>query len=237
MRSTIRPATVGLILSILLTACGGGAVGGLGSGSSNLQPQLAMGTVPGSFTTAERQSVRVMPDSVAASMQIPSTDTSDANAIVEAAYCSQTGGLYEVRRAAYNTNGLPSQWLPLNSVRGFCEYTAKDGSRIHILLSTLYAQKPTLAALAYILKPAIGSCPGGANPASCYCSQLGGSDQFGGTNPMGGGWVMRKSIDQVLEACIFPDMSSIDSWGLAYHAYGVIRGIDLTKVMRYHYTP
>jgi len=39
----------------------------------------------------------------------------------------------------------------------------------------------------------------------------------------------------VLEACIFTDMSSIDSWGLAYHANGIIRGIDLTKVLRYKY--
>ena len=28
-------------------------------------------------------------------------------------------------------------------------------------------------------------------------------------------------------------MSSIDSWGLAYNANGITRGIDLTKVMRY----
>ena len=60
-------------------------------------------------------------------------------------------------------------------------------------------------------------------------------DQFGGTTGAGGGWYKKKSIDQVLEACIFPDMSSIDSWGLAYHANGIIRGIDLTKVMRYKY--
>ena len=37
----------------------------------------------------------------------------------------------------------------------------------------------------------------------------------------------------VLEACIFPDMSSIDSWGLAYHSMGIIRGKDLSKVLRY----
>jgi hypothetical protein len=28
-------------------------------------------------------------------------------------------------------------------------------------------------------------------------------------------------------------MSSIDSWGLTYNTNGTIRGIDLTKVMRY----
>jgi hypothetical protein len=37
----------------------------------------------------------------------------------------------------------------------------------------------------------------------------------------------------VLEACIFPDMSTIDSWGLTYHSVGIVRGKDLTKVLRY----
>jgi hypothetical protein len=100
-------------------------------------------------------------------------------------------------------------------------------------LETLYTTKPSLAALAYILKPAVGSCTG--NPASCYCSLLGGSDQFGGTSGAGGGWYNKNAIDQTLEACIFPDMSSIDSWGLTYHAEGIIRGINLQKVMRYKY--
>lgn len=151
-----------------------------------------------------------------------------------AAYCKQTGGLLERRRAVYGTNGPNS--LPLAGVRNFCQYTASDGSRIHLLLTTLYTKSPTLAALAYILKPALGKgCTG--NPASCYCSQLGGSDQFGGTNLAGGGWYLQNSIDQTLEACIFPDTSSIDSWGLAYHSNGIIRGADLTKLMRYQYKP
>jgi hypothetical protein len=149
-----------------------------------------------------------------------------------AAYCRQTHGEVEVRRAVYGSNG-PSL-LVLAGVKSFCQYTRKkDGSRIHILLSTLYTTKPTLAALAYILKPPTGSCNG--NPASCYCSLLGGSDQFGGISGAGGGWYKKNSIDQTLEACIFPDMSSIDSWGLAYHANGIIRGTNLVKVMRYKY--
>jgi putative hemolysin len=149
-----------------------------------------------------------------------------------AAYCQQTGGEVEVRHAVYGSNG-PSL-LFLSGIKNFCQYTRKkDGSRIHILLSTLYTTKPSLAALAYILKPPTGSCQG--NPASCYCSYLGGSDQFGGSTGAGGGWYEKKAIDQTLEACIFPDMSSIDSWGLAYHANGIIRGINLEKVMRYKY--
>jgi hypothetical protein len=147
------------------------------------------------------------------------------------AYCTQTGGAVERRHAVYGTNG-PSQLL-LAGVADFCQYTLKkDGSRIHLLLGTLYTQKPTLAALAYYAKvqPNPG-CQG--NPASCYCSQLGGSDLFGGINAAGGGWVLKGAVDEVLEACIFPDLSSIDSWGLTYHSQSIIRGIDLAKVLRY----
>ena len=118
--------------------------------------------------------------------------------------------------------------------RQFCKFTSKkDGSRIHVLLSTLYTDKPTLAALAYYAKvPYSGSCNG--NPASCYCSQLGGTDLFGGINLNGGGWVQKSDpVDTVLEACIFPDMSSIDSWGLTYHQAGIIRGKNLDKILRY----
>lgn len=151
---------------------------------------------------------------------------------VAANYCTKTGGVVYVRTPEYDTNG--SQPLVLAGHAAFCQYTStSDGSRIHILLTTLYSKKPSLAALAYILKPYPGSCNG--NPASCYCSQLGASDQFGGSSGAGGSWVNPNSEDQDLEACIFPDRSSIDSWGLAYHAYGIIRGIDLTTVMRYKY--
>ena len=111
--------------------------------------------------------------------------------------------------------------LQLAGMRQFCQFTAKgDGSRIHILLSTLYATKPTLAALAYYAKVPL-QYSGGGNPASFYCTQLGGSDQFGGTNIGGGGWVQWGAIDESLEACIFPDMSSIDSWGLTYHSASI----------------
>jgi hypothetical protein len=147
-----------------------------------------------------------------------------------AAYCTHTGGLVETRVAVYGSNG-PSL-LFLSGERQFCQYTAQDGSRIHVLTTTLYAQKPTLAALAYYAKvPLNGGCQG--NPASCYCSQLGGSDQFGGTTGAGGGWYLKGAIDETLEACIFPDMSSIDSWGLAYHSNNIIRGKNLAKVLRF----
>jgi len=62
---------------------------------------------------------------------------------------------------------------------------------------------------------------------------LGGSDLFGGINAAGGGWVLDSDPDDVLETCIFPDLSSIDSWGLLYHSQGIIRGQDLSTVLRY----
>lgn len=146
-------------------------------------------------------------------------------------YCTSTGGSLELRTPVYGTNNPQQDWLQLAGHEEFCQYASK-GARIHISLGTLYTKKPTLAALAYYAAtPWNGQ--GDGNPASFYCTQLGGSDQFGGTSAAGGGWVKLNSIDQSLEACIFPDNSTIDSWGLLYHSAGVIRGIDLSTVLRY----
>lgn len=156
-----------------------------------------------------------------------------ANASKAEKYCVRHGGEVDVRAPYFNTNDDPSNWLRLSGSRQFCKFTAKDGSRIHVELSTLYSQLPTLAALAYYAKvPYNGSCNG--NPASCYCSQLGGTDLFGGINLNGGGWVQKSDpIDTALEACIFPDMSTIDSWGLTYHSFGIIRGKNLEKALKF----
>ena len=153
-----------------------------------------------------------------------------------AAYCVKKGGEVDVRMPYFNTNDdKPQNWFRLSGSRRFCKFTSKkDGSRIHVLLSTLYTKQPTLAALAYYAKvPFDGSnCHG--NPGSCYCSQLGGTDLFGGINLNGGGWVQKSDpVDTVLEACILPDMSSIDSWGLTYHQANIIRGKNLKGVLRY----
>lgn len=147
-----------------------------------------------------------------------------------AAYCTAKGGVVQARLPAYDTNsGNP---LILAGQRQFCQFTSKkDGSQIYVLVSTLATRKPSLAALAYYAKVKMNTCNG--NPASCYCSQLGGSDLFGGATGAGGGWVLNTNYNDVLEACIFPDMSSIDSWGLAYHSAGIIRGKNLKRVLRY----
>jgi putative hemolysin len=150
-------------------------------------------------------------------------------------YCVKKGGEVDVREPYFNTNDDPQNWFRLSGDREFCKFTLKkDGSRIFVELSTLYTEQPTLAALAYYAEvPYNENCNG--NPASCYCSQIGGTDLFGGINANGGGWVKKSDpIDPVLEACIFPDMSTIDSWGLTYHQFGgIIRGKDLSKVLRY----
>ena len=147
------------------------------------------------------------------------------------AYCTTTGGQLEVRHAVYGTNNDQRNWLWLGAQEDFCQYTASDGSRIHLSLETLTQTRPTLAALAYYAQvPWNGQ--GNGNPASFYCTQLGGAE-IGATDFAGGAWVSRGGIDKTLEACIFPDNSTIDSWGLLYHSVGIIRGMDLSTVLKY----
>lgn len=145
-------------------------------------------------------------------------------------YCVKKGGIVQTRIPEYGTNGGTA--LVLSGKREFCQFTkTKDGSQINVLISTLETKEPTLAALAYYAQVPMGSCTG--NPGSCYCSLVGGTDLFGGINAAGGGWVLNTDPNDVLEACVFPDMSSIDSWGLAYHSAGIVRGMNLAKALRY----
>ena len=162
-------------------------------------------------------------------LSITGTARADAGTQDRVSYCRSTGGVLQERVPQYGTNG--SNPLTLSGTAEFCQYTAKDGSQINVLLSTLTATKPTLAALAYYAKVQPGSCSG--NPASCYCSLLGGSDLFGGVNAAGGGWVLATDSTDVLDTCIFPDRSSIDSFGLFYHSAGIIRGKKLGQVLKY----
>jgi len=45
--------------------------------------------------------------------------------------------------------------------------------------------------------------------------------------------VLSTDSTDVLDACIFPDLSSIDTYGLFYHSASIIRGIDLGYVLAY----
>ena len=108
-------------------------------------------------------------------------DADDATSELMARYCRKKGGEVDVREPYFNTNDdNPANWLRLSGKRRFCKFTSPaDGSRIHLWLNTMYTEAPTLAALAYYAKEPLGTgCNG--NPASCYCSPLGGSDLFGG---------------------------------------------------------
>ena len=148
-----------------------------------------------------------------------------------AAYCASAGGIVQLRKPYYGTNGGTA--LKLSGDHDFCRYTKSDGSSISVLLGTLTTTQPTLAALAYYAQIAFNGSTCQGSPGSCYCSQLGGTDLFGGISAAGGGWVLKTDKTDVLDACIFPDLSSIDAYGLFYHSAGIIRGKDLAKVLEY----
>jgi putative hemolysin len=172
------------------------------------------------------------PDSVSSQADDSTKGGTENAAVSSSQYCVDQGGVVEVREPYFNTNDIEQNWLQLSGARQFCRF-GDSYQRIYVLLSTLFTKKPTLAALAYYAEvPFSGTCNG--NPASCYCSQLGGTDLFGGINMNGGGWVLKSDPTfTVVETCIFPDTSSIDSWGLTYHQAGIIRGKNLANVLRY----
>jgi hypothetical protein len=155
-----------------------------------------------------------------------------ARTVSPALYCEATGGTVQTRIPTYGTNGGTA--LPLSGPRDFCQYASKDGTtQIYVLLTTLFATKPSLAALAYYAKVKFDGSKCVGAPGSCYCSQIGGTDLFGGINAAGGGWVLNTNNTDVLDACIFPDLSVIDSYGLFYHSAGIIRGQNLDHLLRY----
>ncbi|MFE0170896.1 hypothetical protein ACFWZ2_01150 [Streptomyces sp. NPDC059002] len=148
-----------------------------------------------------------------------------------ASWCVEQGGKAQVQVPYYTKTG--TQIVQLGGEREMCTFTAKDGSKIMIGADTLAADKPTLAALAYIHKPADpGGHPG--NPSIGYCKALNGTAMYGPKATDGGGWAPKGETDpsKAIAACMFGDGSVIDAWGLKYHTGGVIRGADLTKKFR-----
>ena len=141
----------------------------------------------------------------------------------------------QTRAAYWGTNSDEAGWLALAGSTTMCRFQSDDQSRIYVDLTTLSSTEPTLAALAYLSKVPMPAATGGANPATGYCSQeLGGSSTFGAIGVAGGGWVAKDDPDDVVVSlCVFPDLSFIDEWGLAYHSAGDIRGEDLATVMKY----
>lgn len=157
-----------------------------------------------------------------------------------AAYCTEKGGAVVTRQPMLGANLDPAGRVVLGGATQFCDFhstAAGDSSRISLSLAALYSEQPTLAALAYLTKPALPKDTGGANPSTIYCIQLGGAYNFGG-NLAGGGWVATDAAaDQnVANYCVFADGSMIDAWGIAYHANDIVRGVDLTPILRYQAT-
>ena len=143
-------------------------------------------------------------------------------------WCAQKGGKAIDYSPWYHTNNPKP--TPLGGSYSMCRFTNKDGTRIVVAADSLAADRPTQAALAYMLKPAVPPAPNGSNPSAWYCTKIGGTVQFGGGPADVGGWApsSEKAPQDFEFMCVFADRSMIDTWGLAYHTNGVIRGADLT---------
>ena len=152
-----------------------------------------------------------------------------------AEWCASHEGTVVERYPASNASSETP--VALGSPVRFCEFTGGEGadpadSRISVRLTTLASDQPSMAATAYLTKPEMAESGGSANPASVYCADLGGAEMGGQLAP-DGGWVNGADATDVAEMCVFPDLSIIDSWGLAYHTMGTIRGADLEPLFRW----
>lgn len=149
-------------------------------------------------------------------------------------WCASHDGVVVERFPASNASSYAP--LALGAPVRFCEFSGGTGadpadSRISVRLTTLAATDPSMAATAYLTKPALPENGGSANPASLYCAGLGGAE-LGGVLAPDGGWVNSADTTDNMQMCVFPDLSIIDSWGLTYHTQGVIRGADLAPLFR-----
>jgi putative hemolysin len=172
--------------------------------------------------------------SAGAATTTPSGDGFDVAAA--RTYCTDKGGKVEVRHPVWGTNNNASTWVTLPGEAEMCTFQTlndTDKSKIVVDLHSLYSTEPTLASVAYLAKIAPPPFTG-ANPATLDCTALGASSQFGNTLD-GGGWLPAGSTDgnEVVNLCVFPDLSFIDDWGITYYAGGVVRGIDLKTVLKY----
>lgn len=153
------------------------------------------------------------------------------------AHCEESGGTVQQRQPMSGTNASDAEdWTPLGEPVEVCRFQTLDEeykSRIYADLATVWSEKPTLAALAYLTSPPAADSVDGASPASALCVANGGAISYG-SGMSGGGLVdLQDPDDEVVGACVFADGSFVDEWGIAYHASGEIRGIDLTEVFRF----
>lgn len=225
---------------LLAAACtsGGSSVESAATVASSVPaPASASGATTSVADTTMSSSTRSSASSSAASSGPSSSGTVPSGGdAAGAAYCQSKGGQAQTRDATFGTNGPQTSWLPMAGSTQVCRFQADDEarSRIYVDFATLTSARPTLAGLAYLSRPPLPTANGGGNPATGYCTKLGGSSTFGEVSANGGGWVNKDDPDDVVVGlCVFPDLSFIDEWGLAYHAGGVVRGRDLTQVMTY----
>ena len=153
-------------------------------------------------------------------------------------HCTDSGGDALAARPEWNTNSDPENWLELGGAVELCRFeNGADDTRIYVDLVTLYSEQPTLAGVAYLsqVPPSLPRQPS-SNPATFNCAALGGSAQWG-SGVSGGGWVTSDRPTEVVDLCVFPDLSFIDEFGIFYYADGTVRGKDLSTVMRYDADP
>ncbi|MFD8396209.1 hypothetical protein ACFV2N_45245 [Streptomyces sp. NPDC059680] len=146
-------------------------------------------------------------------------------------YCTKQGGMYD-------TFVPLAEGQEMGGSEGLCVFwDTAHKTKISVTAEALNADKPTLAELAYNHPPKPNPRPVGVamgNPGDAYCYQLGGTLNFNG--PVGY-WVIKgqehsPKFENTTDLCVFADMSAMDSWGLLYHAGGVVRGQDLTHKWR-----
>lgn len=140
-----------------------------------------------------------------------------------ARYCKATGGALETYRF-YDGSGHAYA-----KPAYVCNYPDASGTdpfgHAIIDLATLYAQRPTLAALAYYAKPPWDG-KFKTTPAKDYCMQLGAMPSLQGQ------WSLQAFGDQI-GMCMFEDGSYMEEWALFYNQAGTPRGVDLGTVMRF----
>ncbi|MEU5954316.1 hypothetical protein [Streptomyces sp. NPDC047525] len=161
----------------------------------------------------------------------PAAGPAAKRASADATWCKKQGGAAQKQVPYYTKTG--TQIVRLGGEREMCVFTGEDGTKITIGADSLAADKPTLAALAYVHKPADpGGHPG--NPSLGYCKSINGTALYGPKPTDGGGWAKKGETNpsNVVSACMFADGSVIDAWGLKYHSGDVIRGADLTEKFR-----
>ena len=219
-------------LAVILAGCGSGSGAEAPASSPSTSAAASTSAAGSSATPSATPTGTTFAGSPSAVADAGASDVTTA----AAGYCVTQGGQVQRRTADWGTNGDQQSWLALGGATDMCRFQANDegGSRIYVDLTTLYSTQPTLAGLAYLAKEPMAPSSGGANPATGYCSDLGGSSAFGPGGTSGGGWVATDDpVDAVVALCVFADLSFIDEWGLAYHSNGDIRGADLATIMKY----